>query len=193
MTRRQALLYAAAAVVRPGIAAVPREPHFPAMRAVPLPEDQISFQRNEKEIALLFGPQLERPFVYPVIGPSGRTLTRMGHPGDPYTHHHHNSIWISFSKVNGISFWEDQGKDRGRIVQQQTVDLIDSDARAGIIANGEWVGEFRPAGPPGGARGLVLSGSLPASGCWLSTSCCSPAGSEAVTFDKRASGQSACV
>ena len=41
--------------------------------------------------------------------------------------------------MSGISFWEDHGKDRGRIVQQQTADLIDGDDRAGIIARGAWL------------------------------------------------------
>src|SRR5215472_43234 len=141
ITRRCAFLYSAAACARWASGAVPREPRFPRMQAVPLPENQISFQFDRHEISrYYFGPEQNRPFVYPVIGPSGRSLTRMGHPGDPYTHSHHNSIWISYAKVNGVSFWEDRGKDRGRIVQQQIVDLIDSDSRAGILAKGVWLG-----------------------------------------------------
>lgn len=140
MTRRDALLLPLAACASSGAAAVPEQRHFPRMQAIPLPNDEVSFQLNEREISRYhFGPQLNRPFIYPVIGPSGRTLTRMGHPGDPYTHSHHNSIWISYAKVNGVSFWEDHSKDHGRIVQQQTLDLIDSDGRAGILAKGAWL------------------------------------------------------
>jgi hypothetical protein len=44
-----------------------------------------------------------------------------------------------------VSFWEDRGNDLGRIVQQQLVDLIDSDARAGILSTGAWLnGEGKP-------------------------------------------------
>jgi hypothetical protein len=140
MTRRDTLLFSLAAGARFAFATAPRQPHFPRIQAQPLPGNQVSFQLNEHEISRYhFGPELNRPFVYPVIGPSGRTLTRMGHPGDPYTHSHHNSIWISYTKVNGVSFWEDHGKDRGRIVQQQTTDLIDADDRAGILAKGAWL------------------------------------------------------
>lgn len=140
ITRRCAFLYSAAACARWASGAVPREPRFPRMQAVPLPENQISFQFDRHEISrYYFGPEQNRPFVYPVIGPSGRTLTRMGHPGDPYTHSHHNSIWISYTKVNGVNFWEDHAKDRGHIVQQQTSDLIDGDDRAGILAKGAWI------------------------------------------------------
>src|SRR5689334_12384219 len=132
MTRRDAFLLPLAACSGSGLAGVPEQRHFPRMQAIPLPNDEVSFQLNEREISRYhFGPQLNRPFIYPVIGPSGRTLTRMGHPGDPYSHSHHNSIWISYAKVNGVSFWEDHTKDHGRIVQQQTADLIDSDSRAG--------------------------------------------------------------
>jgi hypothetical protein len=138
-TRREALLVSAAAALRPLLGSVPSQPAFPHLQAVPLPYDQVSFQRDEHEIARYhFGPELLRPFVYPVIGPSGRTLTRMGHPGDPYTHSHHNSIWISYSNVNGTSFWDDHSKDHGRIVQQQLIDLIDEEGRAGLIAKGAW-------------------------------------------------------
>jgi hypothetical protein len=138
MTRRDALVLPLAACAR--AAAVPEQRHFARTQAIPLPDHEVSFQFNERELGRYrFGPQLNRPFIYPVIGPSGRTLTRMGHPGDPYTHSHHNSIWISYAKVNGVSFWEDHGKDTGRIVQQQTSDLIDGDDRAGILAKGAWL------------------------------------------------------
>src|ERR1051325_1669482 len=74
----------------------------PEMQALPLPNHEISFQRNGTEIArYYFGPDLRRPFVFPIIGPSGRSLTRMGHPRDPESHSHHNSVWISHPDVNG--------------------------------------------------------------------------------------------
>jgi len=112
----------------------------PKMQAVPEPYDQVSLRRAEKEIARFhFGAGLNRPFVYPVIGPSGRGLTRMGHPGDPYGHSHHNSIWISHSSVNGVDFWADHKADGGRIVTKQVVGLVDEDALCGVITRSEWV------------------------------------------------------
>ncbi|MGH9162912.1 MAG: DUF6807 family protein, partial [Vicinamibacteraceae bacterium] len=63
---------------------------IPRVQAVPLPYHQVSFQRDGREIARYhFGPDLIRPFVYPIVGPSGHGLTRMGHPGNPDTHSHH--------------------------------------------------------------------------------------------------------
>ncbi|MHC4329832.1 MAG: DUF6807 family protein [Planctomycetota bacterium] len=53
----------------------------PRMQVVPMPYDQASFQRDGVELTRYhFGPGLHRPFLFPVSGPSGRSLTRMGHP-----------------------------------------------------------------------------------------------------------------
>jgi hypothetical protein len=110
------------------------------VEAVPQPYDQISFQRDETEIARYhFAPDLIRPFVYPVVGPSGRTLTRMGHPGDPNTHSHHNSVWISMSDVNGVDFWSDRGG--GHIRHKLTDHLEDGKDGAFAVTLAEWLGK----------------------------------------------------
>src|SRR4051812_20726936 len=81
----------------------------PRVQALPLPHDEVSFQREGVELArYCFGSDQRRPFVYPVNGPSGRSLTRMGHPHDPETHSHHNSVWISHESVDGVNFWGDK-------------------------------------------------------------------------------------
>ena len=139
-----ALLAITAARGAPQVKTVlPNAKPIPRMQAVPTPYDQVSFQRDEKEIARFhFGSGLNRPFVFPVIGPSGHMLTRMGHPGDPDTHSHHNSIWIAYGKVNGIDLWGDRpGSAHGRIIHQRIVDLDDSDNRAGIITQANWKSE----------------------------------------------------
>ena len=59
---------------------VQAEPMLPELRmqAVPQPYDQISFQRDGVEITRYhFSPSLKRPFLFPLIGPSGQSLTRM--------------------------------------------------------------------------------------------------------------------
>lgn len=112
----------------------------PRMQAVPQPYGQVSFQRDEMEIARYhFGVGLRRPFVFPVIGPSGRPLTRWGHPHDPESHSHHYSVWISHNSVSGVSFWDDRA--RGRIVHQRVEKLEDSDALAAVTAVNHWIDE----------------------------------------------------
>lgn len=112
----------------------------PRMQVIPLPYDQASFQRDGVEVARYhFGSQLHRPFVFPLVGPSGRSLTRMGHPHDPITHSHHNSLWISHHDVDGVSFWDDQGNER--IVHQRIRTYEDGDRQAFLVAENAWVDE----------------------------------------------------
>jgi hypothetical protein len=110
----------------------------PRMQVIPLPYHQASFQRDGTELTRYhFGPTLHRPFLYPVIGPSGRSLTRMGHPHDPESHSHHNSIWISHNDVNGMSLWSDRGG--GLIRHKQIITFEDGPESASITTANEWV------------------------------------------------------
>lgn len=110
----------------------------PRMQAVPLANHEVSFQREGEEIARYhFGPDLRRPFVFPVNGPAGRSLTRMGHPHDPESHSHHNSIWISHHSVNGVSFWEDRAK--GQIVHRRILRFEDGMEAAAMVAENAWM------------------------------------------------------
>ena len=133
----------AVSVAALGQAELPDAKPIPRWQAVPLPYYQISFQREEKEIArYYFDPSFNRPFIFPLIGPSGRTLTRMGHPGDPDTHSHHNSVWVAYGQVNGVDFWSDQpGPNHGRIIHQRVVKLEDGDDRAGAITQADWTAD----------------------------------------------------
>ena len=113
----------------------------PRVQLVPQPYDQLSFQRDGAEIARYhFGGELRRPFVFPLVGPSGRSLTRTGHPRDPESHSHHNSVWVSHHSVNGVSFWDDRSK--GKIVHRRVAKLEDegNDVAAALTAS-EWVNE----------------------------------------------------
>lgn len=111
---------------------------IPRMQVIPMPYAQASFQRNGVELTRYhFGPDLHRPFLFPVVGPSGRSLTRMGHPHDPESHSHHNSVWISHFDVNGTDFWGDRGQ--GRIRHKRIVEYADGDECASLTAKNEWV------------------------------------------------------
>ncbi len=119
-------------------ALVPAPKPVPRLQSVPFPGGEVSFQLDGKELARYhYGPGLERPFVFPVIGPSGRMLTRMGHPHDPNTHSHHNSVWISHGDVNGVDFWTD--RKPGDIVHRRFLELGDSDAAAWAAAENAWL------------------------------------------------------
>ena len=110
------------------------------MQVIPLPYHQASFQRDGVEIARYhFGTALHRPFIFPVIGPSSRSLTRMGHPHDPESHSHHNSVWISHNDIDGINFWSDGGK--GKIRHKRIIKFEDSHQACSITTENQWLAD----------------------------------------------------
>ena len=126
---------AASALAQPGL---PSAKPVPVMQVLPLSGDEVSIEREGYELARYhFSSQNRRPFLYPIVGPSGKSLTRMGHPRDPNGHSHHNSVWISHHDVDGVSFWGDTGK--GKIVQKRVARYEDTDEEALIETENAWV------------------------------------------------------
>ena len=77
----------------------------PKCQVVPLPDSQASLQIDGRErLCWHFDAKYPRLFFYPFNGPSGETLTRMGHPGAPI-HDHHRSVWWAHAKVDGENYW----------------------------------------------------------------------------------------
>jgi hypothetical protein len=110
------------------------------MQVLPLPGDQASVERGGEEIArYYFAKDLYRPFLYPLVGPSGKSLTRMGHPRDPNGHSHHNSLWVSHHVVNSVGFWNDAKSSEGRIIHQKVIRYEDADDEALIEVQNAWV------------------------------------------------------
>jgi hypothetical protein len=112
----------------------------PHMQALPLPYHQVSLQRNGVELCRYHhAPEVVRPFIYPINGPSGRCLTRIGHPHDPVGHGHHFSVWTSHHNVNGSNFWTNNSGCR--IQHLRVLALEDADARAAVSAENAWKNE----------------------------------------------------
>ena len=116
---------------------------IPRYQVIPLPEHQAAFLIDGQERTRWhFGPQYPRPFFYPFNGPSGQTLTRMGHPGAP-NHDHHRSIWFAHEKLLGINFWSDQTE--ARIVQSQWLSYEDADEECRMAVQLKWFDGHDPA------------------------------------------------
>ena len=126
------LLFALAA--SPAVAAPASRPAtqpVPQLQIVPQPYDQAAFTRDGVEVARYhFSKELARPFLYPLVGPSGRSLTRMGHPRDPVGHSHHNSVWVTHHDVNGVSFW---GDGRKGVIVHQRIDAYEDEGGTGDL------------------------------------------------------------
>ena len=109
---------------------------FPRVQAVPLPEGQVAFEIDGVEAARYhYGASVLRPYLFPLIGPAGQRVTRLGHPHDPHGHRHHRSIWIGHRDVNGVSFWEEPG---GRIVQERIASVSDGPDAASLVVRLSW-------------------------------------------------------
>jgi hypothetical protein len=119
----------------------PFEPKpVPRVQVFPQAHDQASFQVDGRELTRYhFGADGRRTYLFPLNGPSGKSVTRIGHPHDPVSHSHHNSVWVSHFSVDGVDFWGDRGK--GRIVHQRIERYEDGDTAASLTALNHWVND----------------------------------------------------
>ncbi len=82
-----------------------------------------------------------KPILWPIVGPSGKEMTR-GYPmrevtGDEKKDHiHHRSFWFDHGNVNGVSFWDEQGR-HGTIEHREYLKLQDGD-QAVIQTSNDW-------------------------------------------------------
>ena len=97
------------------------------VRIEPLAERQFGFFIGQTEVTRWhFSDLAPRPYFFPVNGPSGQSLTRMGHPGAP-NHDHHRSFWFAHSDLLGIDFWSETTASRIRQSQWYAIqDGMDS-------------------------------------------------------------------
>jgi hypothetical protein len=103
---------------------------------VPLPGHQVSLRIGGVEkVAWHHGGAYERPFFYPFNGPSGSSLTRIGHPGAE-NHDHHRSVWFAHHDVEGIDFWSNRSP--ARIRQKHWYGYVDGDNEATIAVRLGW-------------------------------------------------------
>lgn len=96
--------------------------------------EEITLEKTDTGIRVLAGGELftnvvlkdtPKPYLYPVIGPTGAHLTR-GFPmnsdnaDEEHDHPHHRSLWFAHGDVNGADFWlEGEGKATFKTVMVQ--------------------------------------------------------------------------
>ena len=122
----------------------PEAIEIPRYEVVPLTDRAVSLRMDGQEFTRWHGgDSAPRPFFFPFNGPSGVSLTRMGHPGAP-NHDHHRSIWFASHDVDGIDFWSDQTD--ARIRQTQWLVYEDGAAEGVLATRLHWID------PDGGVR-----------------------------------------
>lgn len=85
-----------------------------------------------------------KPFLYPLIGPTGASYTRsfpMKHvEGEKTDHPHQRSLWFTFGNVNGIDFWaEPKGKPFGKIKETSRKPLIQGPVLGRLHTTDDWL------------------------------------------------------
>src|SRR5262249_38931672 len=109
----------------------------PRVQIVPQADEQVSFQVDGQErLRWHAAPRYPRPFFFPLLGPSGRSLTRMGHPAAP-DHGHHRSLWWGHHDVGGVNFWEERGGTQ-QVRQEDWVHYQDGADEAGMVVRLGW-------------------------------------------------------
>lgn len=88
-----------------------------------------------------------RPYLYPVIGPTGASMTRhwpmeKDIPTEETDHPHHKGLWFGHRSVNGVGFWEDSGKPGvklGQTIHDGFLEVKSGDDEGVILAKNKWV------------------------------------------------------
>ncbi len=78
------------------------------------------------------------PILWPIIGPTGKPMTRaypMGKgPNEREDHKHHRSLWFTHGDVNGFSFWHEE------TIRHREFVKIESGEQATVAARNDWIG-----------------------------------------------------
>ncbi len=93
--------------------------------------------------SLHYGSKWAKPFLFPVIGPYGSTMTR-AYPmipdveGEPKDHPHQKSFWTAWGDVNGTDGWGEQ-PGHGRVVCKEARILENGPVRARVALSCDWL------------------------------------------------------
>lgn len=86
-----------------------------------------------------------KPIVWPIIGPTGKEMTRAwpmrdGVEGEKKDHPHHRSFWFTHGNVNGIDFWAEESKTPEKLGNIHHRELIKAEGGsvAVIKTRNEW-------------------------------------------------------
>jgi hypothetical protein len=91
-----------------------------------------------------YEPTVPKPYLYPVIGPGGKRMTR-GYsieeiPGETTDHKHHRSIWVGHGEVGGADLWEEHGEPPYARTAHRDFDVLESGPVFGRLrAKNDWL------------------------------------------------------
>ena len=97
----------------------------------------------------LDGGGARRPYLHPVVGPGGETLTRSfpmiaGVPGETTDHPHHRGIWLAHGEVNSVDNWSEY-ENAGFTLHRAFRTLVDGPVYGRVVAEAGWMTPDRNA------------------------------------------------
>ncbi len=108
-----------------------------------VPNDRVEVRIGDELItSYYYGSAYPRPFLYPLIGPYGASVTRhfpmQNIEGERQDHKHHRSVYTAYGDVNGVDDWSEE-PGHGRIVHTGFQGLEQGPVYATIRSQSDWV------------------------------------------------------
>ena len=102
----------------------------------------LAIERDRQVLAAYWVGTGNKPFLYPLIGPTGESYTR-GFPmleiaGEDRDHPHQRSCWFTHGNVNGIDFWS-EGKQTGTIRETSRTIVAQGPVLGRIQTHDDWL------------------------------------------------------
>lgn len=109
-------------------------------------EDRVTIKIGGDLFAEYLTQSGSKPIVWPIIGPTGKAMTRtwpMGKqgPSERADHIHQRSLWFTHGDVNGVDFWAEkaeEGRPLGSIKHRKFVKIIGG-PQAVIVTQNDWL------------------------------------------------------
>lgn len=118
-------------------------------------DDRVEVTASGEPFAVYLIKSGRKPVIWPLIGPTGKEMTRAypmrNDPSEEQDHIHQRSFWLTHGDVSGVSFWE-ESEHAGSVVHREFVDLHGGE-RGVIQTINDWIG-------PDGSRLLEETQSL---------------------------------
>ncbi len=84
-----------------------------------------------------------KPILWPIIGPTGRPMTRdypmVRRRGEAHDHPHQRSLWFTHGDVNGVNFWMEPAFGKGASIKHVKFVKVASGKPAVIITQNVWL------------------------------------------------------
>ncbi|MBM4000889.1 MAG: hypothetical protein FJ297_15345 [Planctomycetes bacterium] len=114
-------------------------------------DGRLTLEQDDKGITVRVGDGLfarywaqsgTKPILWPLIGPTGKEMTRSypmrDVPGEKRDHIHQRSCWFTHGEVNGLSFWDEQNR-HGTIAHREYTKATAEGNHAILAARSDWL------------------------------------------------------